>query len=78
MVAELAERGIKTDRRAVWVFVRAEGLSSKKKPVLPAEQTRPDIARRRLRWKTHQHRIEARRLVFIDESVLQSSGRSSV
>jgi putative transposase len=23
--AELAERGVKTDRRAVWVFVRAEG-----------------------------------------------------
>ncbi len=30
LVAELAERGIKTDRRAVWVFVRAEGLSFKK------------------------------------------------
>jgi hypothetical protein len=28
--AELAARGIKTDRRAVWVFVRAEGLSFKK------------------------------------------------
>ncbi len=30
LTAELAERGIKTDRRAVWVFVRAEGLSFKK------------------------------------------------
>jgi len=30
LVAELAERGIKTERRAVWVFVRAEGLSFKK------------------------------------------------
>jgi putative transposase len=30
LVAELAARGIKTDRRAVWVFVRAEGLSFKK------------------------------------------------
>lgn len=59
-MAELAERGVKTDRRAAWVFVRAEGLSFKK-TVLPAEQTRADIARKRLRWKTHQHRIEARR-----------------
>lgn len=30
LVAELAARGIKTDRRAVWVFVRTEGLSFKK------------------------------------------------
>jgi putative transposase len=31
LTAELAARGIKTDRRAVWVFARAEGLSFKKK-----------------------------------------------
>jgi putative transposase len=30
LVAELAARGIKTDLRAVWVFLRAEGLSFKK------------------------------------------------
>lgn len=30
LTAELAEHGLKTDRRAVWVFVRAEGLSFKK------------------------------------------------
>lgn len=30
LTAELRARGIKTDRRAVWVFVRAEGLSFKK------------------------------------------------
>ena len=27
LVGELAVRGIKTDRRAVWVFIRREGLS---------------------------------------------------
>ena len=32
LVAELAERGVKTDRRAVWVFVHARDLSFKKKP----------------------------------------------
>lgn len=32
LTAELAARGIKTDRRAVWVFLHAEGLSFKKKP----------------------------------------------
>jgi len=30
LVGELAAQGIKTDRRAVWVFVRAQGLSFKK------------------------------------------------
>jgi len=30
LTAELAARGIKTDRRAVWIFLRAEGLSFKK------------------------------------------------
>ena len=32
LTAELAERGIKTQPRAVWVFVHAEGLSFKKNP----------------------------------------------
>src|ERR1700712_1623131 len=30
LAAELAERGIKSNARAVWVFVHAEGLSFKK------------------------------------------------
>lgn len=30
LTAELAELGLKTDRRAVWTFVRSEGLSFKK------------------------------------------------
>lgn len=33
LTAELADRGVKTDRRAVWVFVREEGLSFKKNRV---------------------------------------------
>lgn len=32
LAAELAERGIKTHPRAVWVFVHAEGLNFKKNP----------------------------------------------
>jgi hypothetical protein len=53
------------------VFVRAEDLSVKK-TVLPAEQTRVDIARKRLRWKPHQRRIEAQRLVFLDETWIKT------
>jgi putative transposase len=35
LAAELAERGIKTHPRAVWVFVHAEGLSFKKNSAAP-------------------------------------------
>ncbi|CAH1671345.1 hypothetical protein BOSEA31B_13693 [Hyphomicrobiales bacterium] len=72
LTAELAARGIKTDRRAVWVFVRAEGLSFKK-TVMPAEQSRPDIARKRQRWQCHQSRIDPGRLVFIDETWVKTN-----
>jgi putative transposase len=33
LTAELAERGVKTQPRAVWVFLHAEGLSFKKNSV---------------------------------------------
>jgi transposase len=36
--------------------------------VLPSEQCRPDIARRRAQWKKYQGRVDPARLVFIDET----------
>jgi hypothetical protein len=33
-----------------------------------SEQDRPDVARRRVRWKTHQGKLDPTRLVFIDET----------
>ena len=44
-----------------------EGLSFKK-TALAAEQDRPDVARKRARWKTHQGKLDPARLVFIDET----------
>lgn len=41
--------------------------------MLPAEQARPDIARKRERWKTYQGRIDPRRLVFIDETWVKTN-----
>lgn len=38
------------------------------KSVLPSEQDRPDVARRRARWFWLQRRIDPRRLVFIHET----------
>jgi transposase len=72
VAAELAARGIETDRRAVWVLRRAEGPSFKE-TVLPAEQSRPDIACKRTRWIAHQGKIDRRRLVFIDEAWIKTN-----
>lgn len=36
--------------------------------MLPAEQLRPKVARRREQWKKYQARLDPRRLVFIDET----------
>ena len=53
-------------------FCGAKGCGSKK-TLLPEEQTRPDVARRRARWRAHQGRIEASRLVFIDETWIKTN-----
>jgi hypothetical protein len=42
--------------------------SASKRTALASEQERPDIARRRERWKAHQGSIDLTRLVFIDET----------
>jgi transposase len=42
--------------------------SASKKTALASEQERPDIARKRARWKARQGSIDLTRLVFIDET----------
>src|SRR5689334_13962482 len=42
--------------------------SASKKSLHATEQDRPDVARRRARWKRHQGRLDPARLVFIDET----------
>jgi transposase len=42
--------------------------SPSKKSLRAAEQHRPDVARRRERWRRYQGRIDPKRLVFIDET----------
>ena len=68
LAGDVAERGAVVSYGAIWTFVHREGLGFKKKSVLPAEQDRPDVARRRERWKRYQKRIDPRRLAFIDET----------
>jgi transposase len=42
--------------------------SASKKTLFATEQDRPDVTRRRRRWKAHQGRLDPTRLVFIDET----------
>jgi hypothetical protein len=41
--------------------------------IRPAEQDRPDIARRPKRRKAYQGRIDASRLIFIDETWVKTN-----
>ena len=67
LVAELGERGLKTNYGSVWEFVHAEKLSFKKS-VVAGERDRPDVARRRAQWTKYQKNVDPERLVFIDET----------
>ena len=44
-----------------------------KKSLFADEQSRPDVARRRQRWKGWQHRFDPDRLVFIDETWIKTN-----
>ena len=67
LLRELADRGLVVSYYALWHFLQHEGVTFKKK-FRASEQDRPDVARRRERWKARQARINPRRLVFIDET----------
>jgi transposase len=60
LAGELAARGIQTNGWAAWTLVHDEGLGFKKND--PASRAdRPDIARKRTRWKAYQSGFDASR-----------------
>jgi hypothetical protein len=56
------------ERFGVGVAVLQARGNDVQKSLHAVEQDRPDVARKRERWKRHQHRLDPRRLVFIDET----------
>ena len=66
LLKELADRGLVVSYYALWHFLHHEGVTFKKPRA--SEQDRPDVARRRERWKARQATNDPRRLVFIDET----------
>lgn len=67
LLHELRERGVEVCCDTLWRFLRHAGVSSKK-TLFATEQDRPDVARKRARWKAHQGKLDPARLVFIDET----------
>lgn len=40
---------------------------------MASEQMRPKVARLRARWRAHQHRLDPKRLIFIDETWIKTN-----
>ena len=64
---ELRAQGVQVLHDTVWRYLRSAGLSFKKS-VLASELDRPDVARKRVRWKRYQGAVDPQRLVLIYES----------
>jgi transposase len=73
LLAELHDRGIKVSYFAVWNIVDRAGLSVKKKTLHASEQDRPNVAHRRVQWRQRQDKVDAKRLVFIDETWVKTN-----
>jgi transposase len=69
----LGERGLKVHPTNICRFLHREGKSFKK-AVLPAEQSKPKLARQRELWRRHQGKIDPDRLVFVDETWVNQYG----
>jgi hypothetical protein len=67
LLTELRERGTVVSCDTLWRFLKKEDITFKN-TLFAAEQDRPDVVRRRNRWKKYQGRIDPKRLVFIDET----------
>jgi transposase len=71
--AALAKRRIRTSRSALWRFFDRHHITRKKKSLRAAEQHRADVARARRKWIREQGLLDPARLVFIDETGVNTS-----
>src|SRR5215468_4496163 len=73
LLVVLKKRGIRTSRSALWRFFGRHGITFKKKSLCASERQRQGVMRARRKWIRSQGLLDPARLVFIDESVLQST-----
>ena len=64
----LEKRGIRTSRSALWRFFGRHDITFKKKSLCASERQRQDVVRARRKWIREQGLLDPARLVFIDET----------
>jgi transposase len=71
--AALRKDGIHTSKSALDRFLARHKITRKKKSLLAAEQKRKDVARARRKWIREQGLLDTTKLVFIDETSVNTS-----
>jgi transposase len=70
---ELRKQGIRTSQTALWRFLDRHEITRKKKSLRAAEQKRKDVARARRKWIREQGMLDPAKLVFIDETSVNTN-----
>ena len=73
LLVTLGKRRIHTSRSALWRFFDRHKITFKKKSLRASEQHRKDVARARRKWIRQQGLLDPARLVFIDETAVNTS-----
>lgn len=73
ILTSLRKQGIRTSRTALWRFLGRHKITRKKKSLHAAEQQRKDVARARRKWIREQGLLDPAKLVFIDETSVNTS-----
>ena len=68
LLVVLKKRGIRTSRSALWRFFGRHDITFKKKSLCASERQRQDVVRARRKWIREQGLLDPARLVFIDET----------
>ena len=73
ILAALSKQGIHTSRSALDRFLARHKITRKKKSLRAAEQKRKDVARARRKWIREQGLLDPAKLVFIDETSVNTN-----
>jgi transposase len=71
--AALRKEGIRTSQTGLWRFLDRHNITRKKKSLRAAEQKREDVARARRKWIREQGLLDTTKLVFIDETSVNTN-----
>jgi len=71
--AELRKQRIHTSQTALWRFLDRHDITRKKKSLRAAEQKRKDVVRARRKWIREQGLLDSTKLVFIDETSVNTN-----